>query len=166
MSETQELGGSARVTNQAVGYDAHGQGKRLKAELQNGPAMYAAAGMVSTARDMGTYMAALLSGRLLSPATYGLMWSATPRPQYGAGSSPDALFGLGWDAAIDTSAGPTEVNKAGNVPGFTSELVLYPTSDAGVFVSFNTNVHGGGNASGNLSLQIAQSVYDASRTGG
>ena len=72
MSETQELGRSATVPNQAVGYNASRHGRWPKAKVQNGPEMYAAAGMVSTAQDMATYMTALLSGRLLDPATYQL----------------------------------------------------------------------------------------------
>ena len=104
--------------------------------------MYAAAGMVSTAQDMATYMTALLSDRILDPATYALMWTSTPTPQYGVNPPTDALRGLGWDTAIDTSAGPTEVMKSGQVPGFTSELILFPSTDSGVFVSFNTNYHG------------------------
>ena len=106
MSETQELGRSATVPNQAVGYDAPRHGKWPKAEVQNGPAMYAAAGMVSTAQDMATYMTALLSGRLLDPATYALMWTSTPTPQYGVNPPSNAVRGLGWDTVIDTSDGP------------------------------------------------------------
>ena len=70
MSETQELGRSATVPNQAVGYNAPRRGSWPKAAMQNGLELYAAAGMVSTAQDMATYMTALLSGRLLDPATY------------------------------------------------------------------------------------------------
>ena len=83
MSETQVLGRSATVPNQAVGYDAPERGRWRKAKVQNGPAMYASAGMVSTAQDMATYMTALLSGHLLDPATYELMWTSTPTLQYG-----------------------------------------------------------------------------------
>ena len=50
MSATQELGRSAMVSNQAVGYNAPRHGRWPKAKMQNGTAMYAAAGMVSTAR--------------------------------------------------------------------------------------------------------------------
>ena len=127
MSETQELGRSATVPNQAVGYDAPRRGRWPKAKVQNGLEMYAAAGMVSTAQDMATYMTALLSGRLLDPATYNLMWTSTPTPQYGVNPPSNSVRGLGWDTAIDTSAGPTEVTKGGSVPGFISELILYPT---------------------------------------
>ena len=63
MSETQELGQSATVPNQAVGYDSPRHGRWPRATVQNGPEMYAAAGMVSTAQDMATYMTALLSGQ-------------------------------------------------------------------------------------------------------
>ena len=90
MSETQELGQSAAVANQAVGYSAPGHGGWLKAQVQNGPAMYAAAGIVSTATDMATYMTALLSGRILDPATYQLMWTSMPSPEFGAGPSDSA----------------------------------------------------------------------------
>ncbi len=103
MSETQELGRSATVPNQAVGYKAPRHLKWRKDKVQNGPAMYASAGMVSTAQDMATYMTALLSGRILDPATYELMWTSTPTLQYGVSPPSDAEFGLGWDTAIDTS---------------------------------------------------------------
>ncbi len=165
MSGTQELGRSATVPNQAIGYDAPRHGSWPRAEVQNGPAMYAAAGMVSTAQDMATYMTALLSGRLLDPATYGLMWTSTPTLQYGVNPPSNAVRGLGWDTAIDTSAGPTEVTKDGQVPGYSSELILYPTSGSGVFVSFNTNYHGSRDPNGVTALQVAESVYEATQTG-
>jgi CubicO group peptidase (beta-lactamase class C family) len=116
--------------------------------------------MVSTAQDMATYMTALLSGRLLDPATYALMWTSTPTLQYGVNPSSNAVRGPGWDTVIDTSAGPIEVAKGGQVPGYTSELILYPTSDSGVFVSFNSQ-----HANGVTALEVAESVYKAAQTG-
>jgi CubicO group peptidase (beta-lactamase class C family) len=163
MSATQELGRSATVSNQAVGYEAPRHGKWLRAQVQNGPAMYAAAGMVSTAQDMATYVTALVSGRILAPATYGLMWTSTPTLQYGTTPRSRAVRGLGWDTAIGTSAGPTEVSKSGQVPGYTSELILYPASHSGVFVSFNTNYHGSRDPNGATALQVAESVYEATQ---
>ena len=127
--------------------------------------MYAAAGMVSTAHDMATYMTALLSGDLLDPATYALMWSTTPTPQYGVIQPANATRGLGWDTVINTSAGTAEVIKGGQVPGFTSDLVLYPGTDSGVFVSFNSNYQGSRNATAVSALQVAESVYDATQSG-
>jgi CubicO group peptidase (beta-lactamase class C family) len=165
MSGSQELGRSARVPNQAVGYGAPRHGRWPRAERQNGPAMYAAAGMASTAQDMATYITALLGGRLLDPATYGLMWTSTPTRQYGVDPPYDASRGLGWDTAIDTGAGPTEVTKSGQVPGYTSQLILYPSSNSGVFVSFNANHQGGPDPSGAVAFRVAESVYEATRTG-
>jgi D-alanyl-D-alanine carboxypeptidase len=164
MSETQELGRSATVPNQAVGYEAPRHGKWRKDKVQNGLAMYASAGMVSTAQDMATYMTALLSGRILDPATYELMWTSTPTPQYGVSPPSDSVFGLGWDTAIDTSAGPTEVAKSGQVPGFNSELILDPSSDSGVFVSFNSKYQNGPDPNGVSALLVAESVYAATQT--
>jgi CubicO group peptidase (beta-lactamase class C family) len=163
MAATQELGGSATVANQAVGYDAPRNGKWPKASLRNGTAMYAAAGMVSTAQDMATYMTGLLSDRILAPATYELMWTAVPTPEYGVKPSSNAVPGLGWDFAIDTNAGPTEVAKNGQVAGYTSELILYPSSNSGVFVSFNANFAGSGDPNGANVLQVAESVYQAAQ---
>jgi D-alanyl-D-alanine carboxypeptidase len=160
MSATEELGRSATVPDQAVGYDASRHGRWPRAEVQNGPAQYAAAGMVSTAQDMATYMTALLSGSLLDPASYALMWTSTPSPQYGVNPPSDDVRSPGWDAAIDTSAGPTEVMKSGQVPGYTSELILSPTSDSGVFVSFNDL-----DPNGLIALHVAESVYAATQTG-
>jgi CubicO group peptidase (beta-lactamase class C family) len=165
MSGTQELGRSATVGNQAVGYDALRRGKWRGAAVQNGPAMYAAAGMVSTAQDMANYMTALLAGRLLDPSTYALMWTSTPKPQYGVNPSSSVVAGLGWDTAIDTSAGPTEVSKNGQVPGYVSELILFPASESGVFVSLNANFQGPRDPSGAIALQVAESVYNAVQTG-
>ena len=159
MSSTEELGASARVSNQAVGYGAHSHAGWPKAPVQNGLEMYAAAGMVSTAQDMATYMTALLSGKILNPATYALMWSTTPTPQYGLNPPADAVRGPGWDIVIDTSTGPSEVTKGGQVPGYTSELVLYPGSDSGVFVSYNSL-----NPRGVSALQVAEAIHNATQT--
>ncbi len=165
MTQTQELGRSATVPNQAVGYGAPRHGTWHKTQMQNGSAMYAAAGMVSTAQDMGTFMTALLSGKLLSPATYALMWTSTPTPQYGVKTPTVDLRSPGWDTAIDTSTGPTEVEKSGLVPGFSSELILYPSTDSGIFVSFNTSDQGSHASSGPTALQVAQTIYEATETG-
>jgi CubicO group peptidase (beta-lactamase class C family) len=165
MSGTQELGRSATVPNQAVGYDARGRGRWPKAAMQNGPELYASAGIVSTSQDMSIYMTALLGGRLLDPATYQLMWTSTPTQQYGVKPPSDAGRGLGWDTVVDTSAGPTEVYKVGSVPGFVSELILYPTSDSGVFVAINTNPQGSRHPNQVSALQVAESVYAAAQSG-
>jgi D-alanyl-D-alanine carboxypeptidase len=133
--------------------------------VQNGPAMYAAAGIVSTAQDMATFMTALLGGRILDPATYALMWTSTPTLQYGVNPPSDATPGPGWDTVIDTSAGPSEVIKMGQVPGYTSELILFPSSESGVFISFNTNYAGSRDQNAPTALQVAESVYEAAANG-
>ena len=165
MSETEELGRSATVPNQAVGYSASRHGKWPKAAMQNGPELYAAAGMVSTAQDMATYMTALLSGRLLEPATYNLMWTTTPTPAYGVNPPADAVRGLGWDIVTGPSARPTKVAKGGSIPGFISELILYPSTDSGVFVSINSNPLGSRDPHRITALQVAESVAAATQTG-
>ena len=164
MSETQVLGQSAVVANQAVGYSAPTRRSWLKARVQNGSAMYAAAGIVSTARDMATYMTALLSGLILDPATYQLMWTSTPTPAYGVTPISNSSRGLGWDMVVDTSTGATQVTKNGLVPGYSSDLILYPSTDSGVFISYNTSHEGGGGANSLTAIQVAASVYEAAES--
>jgi D-alanyl-D-alanine carboxypeptidase len=163
MSETQELGQSAVVANQAVGYSAPRHGSWLKAQVQDGAAMYAAAGIVSTATDMATYMTALLSGRILDPATYQLMWTSSPAPAFGVKPTFSTSRGLGWDLVIDTSAGPAEVIKNGRVPGYSSDLILYPSTDSGVFISVNTSNEGADASNGWTATEVAAAVYAAAQ---
>jgi CubicO group peptidase (beta-lactamase class C family) len=164
MSETQELALSATVPNQAVGYDAPKRGSWRQAKMQNGPAMYASAGIVSSANDMATYMTALLSQRILAPSTYELMWTTMTNLQYGVPNSYSHR-GLGWDIAINTSAGPTEVAKSGEVPGYNSELILFPSSNSGVFVSFNSRDKANRDPDPVSALRVAEEVYQATQTG-
>jgi CubicO group peptidase (beta-lactamase class C family) len=160
MTGTEVLGRTASVSDQAVGYGALRHVKWPRASLQNGRALYASAGIVSTAQDMATYMTALLGHRIVDPATDELAWTATPRPIHGAAANTGAP-GLGWDLAIDSVVGPVEVAKSGSVPGFTSELILYPSTNSGVFISFNSNRPGPGTPDGVLAMQVAQAVYQA-----
>jgi CubicO group peptidase (beta-lactamase class C family) len=165
MLQTRELGKSPTVPAQSVGYDTRRRGKWRKAKVQNGPAMYAAAGMVSTAQDMATYMMALLSERILDPATYELMWGSQPAPQYQGSNPPDTVLGMGWDTVIRTSAGVAEVAKNGQVPGYSSELILYPAVHDGVFVSFNFKSSGSRQSDGASAPRVADAVYDAIQDG-
>ena len=158
MSETRELGRSATVPNQAIGYRAPKHGKWRKDNVDNGVAMYASAGMVSTAQDMATYMTAL------SERTYPRSGDVCAHVDLDADATiwrrhppADSAFGLGWDTVIDTSAGPTEVAKSGQIPGFNSELILYPSSDSGVFVSFNSKDYGR-DSNGASALKVAEAV--------
>ena len=164
MSQTQELGRSATVSNQAVGYSEPRHGTWLKASVQNGPAMFAAAGVVSTATDMAKYMTALLSGGLLDQSAYRLMWTSTPSPAYGVKPPAESSRGLGWDFVIDAGSGAAVAIKNGLVPGFTSDLVLYPTTDSGVFVSFNTSDVGGATA-GFTATEVAAAAFQAALAG-
>ena len=160
MPGSQVLGRTTMVSSQAVGYGAHAHRSWPVASLWNGTSMYAAAGMVSTARDMGAYMTTLLAGGLLDPSTERLMWTATPTPHFASNPAYLDVRGLGWDTAIDSDAGVTEVTKSGSVRGYTSQLILYPSTDSGVYISFNAN-YGGSDPSGAVATRLAEQVYQA-----
>ena len=73
--------------------------------------------------------------------------------------------GLGWDTVTATSAGPTEVTKSGQVPGFNTELILFPSSHSGVYVSINSNDHGNRDPNSVSALVVAEAVHEATQTG-
>jgi hypothetical protein len=92
------------------------------------------------------------------------MWTAIPTVEYGVNPPADGVPGLGWDTVINSTAGPIEVEKSGQVPGFTSELILYPGTDSGVFVSMNTNYQGSRNPNSITALQLAEAVAQAAQS--
>src|SRR5690349_7567782 len=42
---------------------------------------FSAGAIITTPSDLGTWLAALITGRLLAPGTYDLMWSDVPLPK-------------------------------------------------------------------------------------
>ena len=62
---------------------------------------------------------------------------------------------------INTSTGPSKVSKNGRVPGYSSDLILLPSTNSGVFVSFNTSHQGAGGSNGATPSAVAAAVYEA-----
>ena len=94
------------------------------------------------------------------------MWTSTPTPQYGVNPPSDAVRGLGWDTVIDTSAGPTEVTKGGSGPRI--HLRAHPLPHLGQR-SLRLHQHqssGSRDPNRVTALQVAESVYAATQTGG
>ena len=158
--------GPPTVPNQAVGYDAPRHGRWRKAKVQNGPAMYAAAGMVSTAQDMATYMTALLSGRILDPATYELdvdldsdaairgesPLSVQPRPGMGYGDRHERRAHRGRQGRVRS---PDTTPSSSSTPPRTAESSS-PSTPIITAVGMPSSV---------TALQVAESVYAATQTG-
>ncbi|HTD35612.1 MAG TPA: serine hydrolase, partial [Candidatus Elarobacter sp.] len=84
---------------------------------------YADGDIVSTASDLARFDIALMSGRLVSPATFAEMQSsAVAAPSLG----PNVRYGLG--VTLFPLGGVTLVEHHGGVPGFEAENFMLPES--------------------------------------
>lgn len=127
MTHTTFLTADSFLPGQATGYELTQRGQLVQA--QSYPASqwtYSSGNMVSSAADTAKYLSGLQQGKILSPSMYKTMWTPTylPRPGY---NPAFATPGLGWDDAHSITARPNgvEIYKAGNIPGYSSEVALF-----------------------------------------
>ena len=143
-----------------------GTGSWPRAAVQNGPAMYAAAGMVSTAQDMATYMTALLSGQ--SPRSRDLQLDVDLDTDAAIrGESPLQLRarpGMGYGDRHERRA---RQGRQGRVGPRDSSLrsSSTPTRTAESSSPSTPILTAVGMPSGVTALQVAESVYAATQTG-
>lgn len=132
------------IPHRAHGYD------RLNDTLVNAPYFsvsqaYAAGALCATVGDMARWNYALHTGKLVSPASYGLM--TTPD---GAAAASRYGFGL----QIDTIAGHKLISHGGNIPGFASANAWVAEEELSVTVFSNASA---GNP-GQLSRQVMRAA--------
>ncbi|MDZ7708570.1 MAG: serine hydrolase domain-containing protein [Trueperaceae bacterium] len=111
----------------------------------------------STARDMGRYMATILSAgvtpdgqRVVSEATLRETWE--PQVPISATES----YGLGW--IVGEYKGLRRMYHSGNTLGFTSEFVFVPEADVGIVVL--TNGQGTNAFSDAVATRLLELTYD------
>jgi CubicO group peptidase (beta-lactamase class C family) len=91
----------------------------------------AAGGLCSTAGDLLDWQEALVSGRVVAPASYRMM---VTRTVLSGGDTVGYGFGLGIGSLDNRDA----VYHGGGIPGFNSYLAYYPDDRLGVAVIANT----------------------------
>ena len=130
MNATRNSEPAAIITNRARGYEWHNQ------KLENRPPLaenaYAAGSIVSTARDMAKWDAALYSEELLKRSSFAQMW--TPYQAKGKALAP---FNYGFAWFVDTYHGHRVIAHSGGTPGFSS--VIYRFVDDKFTVIILTN---------------------------
>lgn len=126
------------LENMATGYDGANQPIGPYATT---PTIMPHGGMLTTAEDIGAFMIALLnqgeapSGRILSEESVDSMYvyRSAIHPVL-----PDTTYGFEAGFQIpEAGSSPSVVTKAGDLPGFSSYLVLIPEHDTGVFLTYN-----------------------------
>jgi hypothetical protein len=179
MSDSQVFAGTTTmVPNQADGYQPYSSSTGwTQADYLPGEAAFSSGGIVSSAVDMGKYITAMLNGMILDPSSYYSLWASTPIPRYPFNpTQPEyGLRGMGWDIDNWTNDGPVEVRKDGGMPGYSTELILYPIAHGnsgtqpyahgdGVFVSINTSTDSSPTPADVRAVDVANAVYEAALT--
>jgi D-alanyl-D-alanine carboxypeptidase len=93
---------------------------------------WAGGGMASTAADLAAWAKALYGGRVLKPATVGMMVDAVP-----ARTGPNDRYGLGVQVR-QTPCGIT-YGHGGWFPGYLSEVFYFPEHGVAMAIQFNTD---------------------------
>lgn len=167
MNETTVLtGAQTSVPGQAIGFDSYNprqnKGRIPSGGVFSGASAFAAAGIVTSASDLGKYMSALWneSSELLSAASYQEMWTPVTLVSKQKPSTIE-LPGLGWDGVDSAPEGAT-IWKTGNVPGYQAEIALFRTDGVGIAVAFNLdNPNSQGNASAERVVAAIHAAVDA-----
>ena len=142
MMHTTFIGPEPLLPGQATGYEFV-SGQFIKPTVYaSGDWAYASGSIVSTAQDMGRYLAGLQKREILSPSMYKMMWTPTPLPTHGAHPAVIATPGLGWDdddsIHVDLKAGLV-VTKSGGAYGYTAQASLFQSQGYGISVLCNAN---------------------------
>lgn len=116
----------AVLARMAVPYRVDKNGKPARSEYP-APAVDAAIGLVSTARDLARFDAALTSGDFLLPESLALAWSNTV-----SATGQSLPTGLGW--FVQTYNGERVVWHFGAIPNASSSLMLHVPSRRLTFV--------------------------------
>ncbi len=138
------------VSTHATGYLSPG----VKPVFLDMSEFYSAGALYSTVEDLYAWDTALLSGKVLSPASYQAMISPqVPCPTSGCAMGGDLGYGYGWFIARESSR--TYVYHWGRIDGFVSSNGFYPKDDVIVVVLSNletTDAFGIGTRLGELAL--------------
>jgi len=142
MTHTSFIGADPLLPGQATGYEfVKGQFVQ-PSTYTSGDWGYASGSIVSTAQDMGKYLAGLQRMEILRPSMYKMMWTPTSLPFNSPIGPVIATPGLGWDdddsIHVDPKAGLV-VTKSGAVYGYTAQASLFLGQGYGISVLCNTN---------------------------
>lgn len=126
--------GAAGDAGPVVGFEEEADGRLLPveraAEWERGPS----AGIVSTAGDLVRWNRCLHGGRVLSPAGYAAMTTASAERPHRWGT-----LGYGFGLQRSDRDGIAELSHGGYVPGFVATLAYYPASRRTLVVLENTS---------------------------
>lgn len=130
MASTQVDNNTAVIPDRTSFYAKNKSGAIVKAEPLDSSYKIPGGGWLSSADDMARFEVAILTAKLLKPATVRLMWT----PQKPSDGSKDS-YGLGWD--IDTHDGVRTVEHDGGQQGTSTCFIIAPAKGDGIVILIN-----------------------------
>ncbi|TXC73531.1 serine hydrolase [Sphingorhabdus soli] len=113
----------------ATAFERHGD-SFVAAPVLDPSQTFSAAGVRATPNGLLKWSEALMSGRIVKPATLALMWAPVVPTR-----NPGESFALGW--LVRDIDGVQQVAHDGTIPGVVSNLVLVPAEHKAVFGDLN-----------------------------
>ena len=118
------------IMDRAAGYWVNKTGALINRNATETSSTLGAGGMLSTARDMAKWDAALYDDRLLSDRSRETLWMPAVLPD-----GENTEYGLGW--RVTPYAGLRSQNHTGQVAGFVANFARFPDQDAAIIVFMN-----------------------------
>lgn len=133
MARTAVLG-AAGAAGPVAGFEEGADGRLEPVAGAPGREHAPSAGIVATAGDLVRWNLCLHGGRVLSPAGYAAMTTASATRPHRWGT-----LGYGFGLQLSRDGGIAEISHGGYVPGFVATLAYYPASRRTLVVLENTS---------------------------
>lgn len=130
MTQTRLADPEAIIPHRAAGYWVDRTDRLINRPPTETSSTLGAGGLLSSARDLALWDAALAGGALLSEASKAAMWTPVTLPE---GEAP--AYGFGW--VLTPYRGLRTQRHSGQVAGFTAYFARFPDQDAAVIVFLN-----------------------------
>jgi CubicO group peptidase (beta-lactamase class C family) len=118
------------IPDRAAGYWVNKVGKLINRNPTETTSTLGAGGMLSTARDMAKWDAALYDDRLLSDSSRKIMWTPAVLP-----NGENTEYALGW--RVSPYAGLRSQSHSGQVAGFVANFARFPDQEVAIIVFMN-----------------------------
>jgi D-alanyl-D-alanine carboxypeptidase len=130
MTATRMTDPEAIIPGRASGYWVNKAGELINRNPTETSSTLGAGGLLSSARDLATWDAALYGDGLLSDASKAALWTPAVLPD-----GTNTEYGLGW--RVTPYQGLRSQNHTGQVAGFVANFSRYPDQEAAVIVFMN-----------------------------
>ena len=130
MTQTRMADPEEIIPHRASGYWVDKRGELINRPPTETSSTLAAGGLLSSARDLARWDAAIYGDGLLSDASRRMMWTSTVLPD-----GTDTGYGFGW--SLRPYLGLESIGHSGQVAGFVANFARFPEQQLAVIIFLN-----------------------------